>query len=250
MLSRESTPIPVDRPDLVPIALIALEIGGSVDRLVRRFGAEVVVDDVGMRAVPAETARRFFAERAEREARIAEANAQRPKASVPVPAGVPAVEGAQTGFESLVAQPGYTTPAEEFGRPRPNLLDEELAEGRRRTAEAKEKAAMERRMNKDLGVKATGTVRLVDRKRRVVELYGPELPGLRRPTERRLLFQRYGPGGPESVGHCFQGDGRRVRFLVDRGPAGDELLALPARYPDAQARPASPYGPKGWLVEG
>lgn len=53
----------------------------------------------------------------------------------PVPAGVPAVEGA-TAFESLIAAGGVVTPAQEFGRhPAPNFLDEELAAGRWQAAE-------------------------------------------------------------------------------------------------------------------
>jgi hypothetical protein len=56
--------------------------------------------------------------------------------------------------------------------------------------------------------------------------------------------------GPRPVGHCFQADGRRARFLVDEGSAGDALLDLLARHPKAPARPVSPYGVKGWLLEG
>jgi hypothetical protein len=56
--------------------------------------------------------------------------------------------------------------------------------------------------------------------------------------------------GPQSVGHCFEADGRRARFLVNEGPPGDALLDLLARQPKAQARPARPYGVRGWLVEG
>jgi hypothetical protein len=37
----------------------------------------------------------------------------------------------------------------------------------------------------------TGTVRLVDRRTRVVEVLGPEPPGSRRPTDRELLFDTY-----------------------------------------------------------
>ena len=39
----------------------------------------------------------------------------------------------------------------------------------------------------------TGTVRLVDKKTRVVDVFGPELPGSRWPTDRKLLYARYGP---------------------------------------------------------
>jgi hypothetical protein len=101
-----------------------------------------------------------------------------------------------------------------------------------------------------------GTVRLVDRRTRVVEVLGPEPLGSQRRTDRKLLFERRQASlaermaGPQSVGFCFQADGRQARFLVNKGQWGDELLDLLARHPKAQARPAKPYGPRGWLVEG
>jgi hypothetical protein len=101
----------------------------------------------------------------------------------------------------------------------------------------------------------TGTVKLVDRKTRVVEVLGPELPGSRRPTDRKLLFERpdqasYLLTRPQEVGHCFQADGRQARFLVNEGQWGDAFLDLLARHPNAPPRPARPYGVNGWLVEG
>jgi hypothetical protein len=100
-----------------------------------------------------------------------------------------------------------------------------------------------------------GTVRLVDRKTRVVEVLGPEPSGSRYPTNRELLFERSGQAAylltrPQSVGHCFQADGRQARFLVNEGQWGDALLDLLASRPRTPARPARPYGISGWLVEG
>jgi hypothetical protein len=103
----------------------------------------------------------------------------------------------------------------------------------------------------------TGAVRLVDRRTRVVEVVGPEPPGSRRPTDRELLFEPRATnaseyllfGRPRRVGMCFEADGRRARFLVDRNKHGDALLDLLARYPKTPARPVRPYGPKGWLLE-
>jgi hypothetical protein len=101
----------------------------------------------------------------------------------------------------------------------------------------------------------TGTVRLVDRRTRVVEVLGPEPLGARRPTDRELLFDQSGRaahllGRPQPVGFCFRASGRRARFLVDKGKGGDALLDLLTRYPETPARPARPYGVRGWLVEG
>ena len=83
-----------------------------------------------------------------------------------------------------------------------------------------------------------GTVRLVDRKTRCVEVLGPELPGSRWPTDRQLLFRQYRQGtlreflaAPRPVGHCYQADGRQARFLVDKGSDGDALLDLWPRAP-------------------
>jgi hypothetical protein len=52
------------------------------------------------------------------------------------------------------------------------------------------------------------------------------------------------------VGHCFEADGRRALFLVNDGQRGDALLDLLASRPRTPARPAQPYGTRGWLVEG
>lgn len=101
----------------------------------------------------------------------------------------------------------------------------------------------------------TGTVRLIDRRTRVVEALGPEPPGSRRRTDRELLAYRPQASfaefmaGPQRIGHCFQADGRRAKFLVAEGQRGDQLLDLLARHPKTPARPVRPYGIKGWLVE-
>ena len=102
-----------------------------------------------------------------------------------------------------------------------------------------------------------GTVTLVDHKTRCVEVLGPEPPGSCGPTDRQLLFKRRGQttlrefmSPPQSVGYCYQADGRRARFLVDKGPNGDALLDALARHPKTPTRLARLYGPKGWVVEG
>ncbi|HUG08481.1 MAG TPA: hypothetical protein VMP13_06260 [Acidimicrobiia bacterium] len=69
MRNEQETPI---ESDLVPLGLIAVETGESVDRIAHRFGEAVMLDDVGMRAVSASVAREFFAERAAWQARQVE----------------------------------------------------------------------------------------------------------------------------------------------------------------------------------
>ncbi len=136
--------------DLIPIAIIAMEIGETVDRMVHRFGVEVETDDVGMRAVSATAARRFFTERAEQRARQEEPRRRRAaqKAQKPVLVGVPAVEG-MSPFESMAAAGGLVSPHEEFGGlEKPNFLEEELAAGRRTAAE---KERLVKTLKKDLG---------------------------------------------------------------------------------------------------
>lgn len=87
-----------------------------------------------------------------------------------------------------------------------------------------------------------GTVRLVDRRTRVVEVLGPEPPGSRRATDRELLLDTYQSrmGRPQRIGFCFEANGRRARFLVNQGPRGDLLLDRLTRYPETPARPARP----------
>ena len=102
----------------------------------------------------------------------------------------------------------------------------------------------------------TGSVRLVDKKTRVVEVLGPEPAGSRRPTDRQLMFwsaqssQREYMEGPKSVGLCFAADGRRAKFILDKSFAAEKLLNLLTKYPNAPSRLAKPYGPTGWVVEG
>ncbi len=142
--------------DLIPLALIAIEVGESVDRLAHRFD-EVVEDDIGMRAVAASVAREFFHQRAERKSRrIAEQRRRTEEAAAlkkVVPAGAPAQEG-MTPMEALVAAEAaagtYTTPKDDYGLGRGSatteLLEAELAEGQRDLARKRAEAAEKRRL--------------------------------------------------------------------------------------------------------
>lgn len=143
--------------DLIPLAMIAVEVGESVDRIAHRFDGEVVEDDIGMRAVAASVAREFFHQRAERKSRrIAEQRRRTEEAAAlkkVVPAGAPAQEG-MTPMEALVAAEAaagtYTTPKDDYGLGRGSatteLLEAELAEGQRDLARKRAEAAEKRRL--------------------------------------------------------------------------------------------------------
>lgn len=88
-------------------------------------------------------------------------------------------------------------------------------------------------------MKPTATVKLVDRRLRLVEVVGARPPEWRRPT---LRYEPYGPDAPRSVAFCLNA-GLTSRFIVDSGPFGDEFLARVAKSPLG----AAPYG-QGWLV--
>lgn len=96
-------------------------------------------------------------------------------------------------------------------------------------------------------MKPTGTLKLLDNRTRVVAVYGPLPPNGRRP---RLMIDVYGRTPQEVPAFCFQAKDRTARFLVDKGTAGDQLLALLGRYPTTPARPVESYGLNGWLVRG
>ena len=138
--------------DLVQLALIATEAGETVDRLAHRFGDDVVLDDIGMRAVPASAARGFFAERAEQKADMAARQKRRQAqlAARPRPAvvGVPAKDGLDPVAAMTSQDPAYTTPSQDFGpnrgNPRQEFMDEMLDDGRRAMAAMREKARLAR----------------------------------------------------------------------------------------------------------
>jgi hypothetical protein len=133
----------------VPLSHLGLDIDEPMSGWLAFFaerGVELVEDDLGRASVPRQVLGELLAERREREARLAEEWAEKAAAVGPTPVagGVPAGEGL-SAFETMVAQPGYQTIPDELGRPKPNFLDEELAEGRRREAAARaEQEAVQR----------------------------------------------------------------------------------------------------------
>jgi hypothetical protein len=127
--------------ELVPLALIALEADEPIEQVVDLLGADVVLDAVGMRAVSAEAARRFFAQRAEQAHRMAEQSRRLLEARTPIaaPAGIRRPENADptmTAYEVMLAADAdrpdpnrRVTPTEEFLAQRLGPPRDVVAEG-------------------------------------------------------------------------------------------------------------------------
>jgi len=98
-------------------------------------GVEVLEDDLGRASVPRQVLGELLAESREREARVLEDQRRRrsERADLKPARGVPAIDGSP--YEAMVAAGGVVLPSEEFGRPKPNFLEEELAAGRRVNAQ-------------------------------------------------------------------------------------------------------------------
>lgn len=127
----------------IPLTHLHLDVAEPIIGWEAFFAAravEVTVDDVGRPSIPREVLGELLAEQRTREERLAKELAEN-LAADPVPAGVPAQEGSSP-FESMAAGEGFTTVADEFGSPRPNFLEEALAEGQQaaRDLEAEAKA--------------------------------------------------------------------------------------------------------------
>jgi hypothetical protein len=93
--------------DLIPLGLLALELGESIDRAEGRFRDSVQLDDCLMRVVPAQAVRRFFAEKAEWKVRHEEERKKR-LANTPqrrAPRGIRAEPGSTAAaIELMMAQ--------------------------------------------------------------------------------------------------------------------------------------------------
>ena len=124
--------------ELVPLVTIAAELGEPIDVVVSRFGGYIKLNYWGARCVPAKMVMEHLARQWEwRQRHAAEVRQITEElASKPAPgsAGVPAQEGL-TAAEVMMAQPGYQTPHDEFGRPKPNFLVDALDQGARTLAE-------------------------------------------------------------------------------------------------------------------
>jgi hypothetical protein len=129
-----------DTEELIAISILSLDLSEPIvgwEASLSERGIELLEDDIGRKAISREDARTLMAESREHEARVLEEQRRRDaeRADLKLPAGVPALEEGATPFESMVAGGDYVSVAQEFGRPRPNFLEEELAEGRRVNAQ-------------------------------------------------------------------------------------------------------------------
>jgi hypothetical protein len=134
--------------ELIPISHLRLDlaepISGWASALLER-GLEILVDDLGRPCVRREVLGDLLREDRERLARIEAESAERAAAAVaPVPAaGIPALGEGASAMESIMAHdPGYQTATQEFGRPAPNFLAEELEAGRRADADRRSEAEL------------------------------------------------------------------------------------------------------------
>ena len=93
----------------------------------------------------------------------------------------------------------------------------------------------------------TGTVRLVDRRTRVVEVLGPEPPGSRRATDGELPLDTYQSmmDRPQRIGFCFEAAGRGAKFLIDEDRGAINCSTCSPDTPRPRRAPCGRMGPKG-----
>ena len=121
----------------VPLSHLSLDLAeplGAWSAALEAAGVEVVVDDLGRDSITRADLGRLLAERRDREAEQAARRRHPERPQVPTPAGVPALAGA-SALESMRAGQHVVLPSEEFGGgrvpPTRDLLDAQLAEGRK-----------------------------------------------------------------------------------------------------------------------
>lgn len=142
MEQHDSTEAPLcDACRRIPISHLSLDVSEPIVGWMAFFEERYITvmdDSLGRPSVARYVLGDLIAEQREREARLAEQAAQMPAAAL-IPSGVPALEGASP-YESMMAA-GRVSPLEEFGRPKPRFLEEELEAGARQAAAARAEAA-------------------------------------------------------------------------------------------------------------
>lgn len=135
----------LDENELIPLAVLAIELGEPLETVAHHLADHVQLDDVGIRVVSTEAARGFLTARREQEARIKDQARRRQQALGPLPvvAGVPALSDDASPLASLMAAASdCQTPVDEFsGRERPNFVIEAIGQGERQLAAAQAEAA-------------------------------------------------------------------------------------------------------------
>jgi hypothetical protein len=123
----------------IPVTHLALDIDEPLEgwpSFLAERRVQVFDDALGRPSISRHALRDLIDERREGEARLAAEQAEKAAVAArrpPVAVGVPAIEGG-SAIESMMAAPGYTSLHAELGRPKPNFLDEMLAEGQRQQA--------------------------------------------------------------------------------------------------------------------
>ena len=131
--------------ELIPLSVLALDHPEPLagwEPLLQARGIELLTDDLYRPAIRREDARQLAEERREWERESAEKpnRLQESLEAPPVPVGFPALEDGSPLASIMAHDPGYETVAEEFGRPKPNFLAEELEAGARQLAAARAEA--------------------------------------------------------------------------------------------------------------
>ena len=120
---------------MIPLSHLSLDVDEPVvvgwEQLLAERGVAIVLDDIGRPSVPREVLGELIAEYLARQQTAQHAELGAAHKEVPVPAaGIPAEEGL-SAFETMMVRPDYEGVQDEFGLPRPNFLNEELAQSRR-----------------------------------------------------------------------------------------------------------------------
>jgi hypothetical protein len=132
-MDTEAPPI-CDACRRIPISHLSLDVSEPIvgwEKFFEERYITVMEDSMGRPSVARHVLGDLIAEQREREARLVEEAAAKAATLVqPVAVGVPALEDG-SAFESLM-QAEAVSPQQEFGRPRPDFLAEEIEAGRRK----------------------------------------------------------------------------------------------------------------------
>jgi hypothetical protein len=125
----------------VPISYLGLDLETPIvgwERFFADRGVEVASDHLGRRSIARWVVADLLDEQRARDARMAEEAAANAAALVqPLAVGLAAIDDAATAYETLMSA-GSVSPDQEFGRPKPNFLVDEIEAGQRQAAAERE----------------------------------------------------------------------------------------------------------------